>query len=669
MALPTKDKIMARRLNIDDRLVLPNKDESGVFQWALNNAGFTLVEGMVVVLDSAVEGQISVRTAVSSGTASSDDKDVWGVVASGSVPNLDKVLIQRIGHRGGDEAGTTVRGVRVDGTTDIAIGEWLGTGGLDDYSTGAIDSTTATTAFVGDGTTFTAAMVGRFLFFRENTGTITATAASTTITGSGSAFVAQMVGEWLQVANEEQRYKIASVTSTTVLVLSDPYQGSTAAGLSYTIQPDTIYEITAYTSATAITVNTAVQETMTVDRKYVITAPVAIDASSGKGGNFAMALEAYATNDSAGNIRAILDLPARLDVATAADASATTWGASDDLQIYWGTGDASNHAAVVGIGNTSQQIHITDVAAMATDWARTAGTHPELAIHSNTTPATDYVAIGNHDGTTATVDVVGGTTLNLNIAGTTEVILTGASLDLASADLQMQTGGQILDNSGLELVEFVAVGLATNGIRISNNSTGLNPIITNEGEADTGLTLAGWDGTTTEEILILDANATAVNELTIDNAATGAAPSIAATGGDTNISLTLTAKGTGVIQTTQPLTQERSINIDLDDTATVTVAQIMKGIADCIPTAAATFTLPTAALLVAGIANAQVGDSFSWFVNNASAGANTITVTAGASGTADGTMTVAQGVVRQFVFLLTNVTGAAETYSVWGIGT
>jgi len=309
---------MARRLYIDDRLVLPGKDESGVFQWALNNAGFTLVEGMIVVLDSAIEGQISVRTAVASGTASSDDKDVWGVVASGSAPNLDKVLIQRIGHRGGDVAGTTVRGVRVDGTTDIAVGEWLATGGLDDYSTGAIDSTTATTAFVGDGTTFAATMVGRFLFFRENTGDVTMTNDSTAVVSASTntAFLAQMVGEWFQVAGDTQRYKIASVTDTNNLVLADPYQGTTGTTVSFTIQPDTIYEITAYGSATAITVNTAIQETITTDRLYVITAPVAIDATLGKGGNFAMALEAYATNDSNGNIRAILETPARLDATT-----------------------------------------------------------------------------------------------------------------------------------------------------------------------------------------------------------------------------------------------------------------------------------------------------------------------------------------------------------------
>ena len=124
----------------------------------------------------------------------------------------------------------------------------------------------------------------------------------------------------------------------------------------------------------------------------------------------------------------------------------TTFQTGDDGNFYlgngvdvghrWSTGDASNHAYVIGIGDTSQQMHITDLGAIATDWARSAGTHPELAIHSNTTPITDYMAIGNHDGTTGNIDVVGGTTLALKIAGNTEASITAAGLVLpACSDL------------------------------------------------------------------------------------------------------------------------------------------------------------------------------------------------------------------------------------------
>ena len=134
-----------------------------------------------------------------------------------------------------------------------------------------------------------------------------------------------------------------------------------------------------------------------------------------------------------------------LEASSAADDVAVSWGTGTDAQILWSTGDASNHTWVFALDNTSQQIHITDVGAKASDWARTAGTHPELAIHSNTTPITDYLSLGNHDGTTASIDVVGGTTLDLDIAGTTALEITAAGVTPA--------GQMIMTNSDLETTE------------------------------------------------------------------------------------------------------------------------------------------------------------------------------------------------------------------------
>ena len=113
---------------------------------------------------------------------------------------------------------------------------------------------------------------------------------------------------------------------------------------------------------------------------------------------------------------------------------------------------------------------------------------------------------------------------------------------------------------------------------------------------------------------------------------------------------------------------EKMAQTALIGTATVTAAQLLTKVLDGTPTAAATYTLPTAALLVAAVANAKVGDSFIFVVNNKSAGANTITIAGGAGGTADGTLTVAQDVIRAFLVIITNVTAAAEAYFVYGLG-
>ncbi len=50
------------------------------------------------------------------------------------------------------------------------------------------------------------------------------------------------------------------------------------------------------------------------------------------------------------------------------------------------------------------------------------------------------------------------------------------------------------------------------------------------------------------EVIKTPATTSAVNEVTVTNAATGSAPSLAATGGDTNIDLNLVSKGSGVIK-------------------------------------------------------------------------------------------------------------------------
>lgn len=72
--------------------------------------------------------------------------------------------------------------------------------------------------------------------------------------------------------------------------------------------------------------------------------------------------------------------------------------------------------------------------------------------------------------------------------------------------------------------------------------------VANSGALTAGGTTAGIYDTNGNEEILFTATGSAVNELTIANAATGNAPVISTTGGDTNIGLTLTPKGTGAIK-------------------------------------------------------------------------------------------------------------------------
>ncbi|MCO6445181.1 MAG: tail fiber protein [Anaerolineae bacterium] len=104
----------------------------------------------------------------------------------------------------------------------------------------------------------------------------------------------------------------------------------------------------------------------------------------------------------------------------------------------------------------------------------------------------------------------------------------------------------------------VGDGVTIDGVLLKDSEVTTDTI--NEKTSDTGVTVDGvlLKDSTAEVTEIRDTNgnkslkitatASAVNELTIVNAATGDAPEIKASGGDTNISIKLTPKGTGTIQ-------------------------------------------------------------------------------------------------------------------------
>lgn len=96
-------------------------------------------------------------------------------------------------------------------------------------------------------------------------------------------------------------------------------------------------------------------------------------------------------------------------------------------------------------------------------------------------------------------------------------------------------------------VEDLAAGASIAGVEIvtvSGSQTLTNKTLTAPKFADGGF-IADANG---NEIVVLDTVTSAVNEITVANAATGAGPSISASGSDSNIDLLLVAKGTGVVK-------------------------------------------------------------------------------------------------------------------------
>lgn len=127
----------------------------------------------------------------------------------------------------------------------------------------------------------------------------------------------------------------------------------------------------------------------------------------------------------------------------------------------------------------------------------------------------------------------------------------------------------IADTNGNELIIVTATASAVNEVTLANAATGNGPTITASGETNVPVTLAakgtgavtlgqatsaGVDLAADQPIRDSSANelikftkaTTAVNEITVANAATGNGPSIISTG-ETNVALGLAGKGTGTV--------------------------------------------------------------------------------------------------------------------------
>lgn len=101
-------------------------------------------------------------------------------------------------------------------------------------------------------------------------------------------------------------------------------------------------------------------------------------------------------------------------------------------------------------------------------------------------------------------------------------------------------------------------------------------------------------------------------------------------------------------------------------TATLTAAQLFSRIGTSTPGAAASFTTPTAAALVAFQAGVSVGDSYELTVINLS-GANAITLVPGSGVTLVGSDEVATSSSGNFIIRFSNVTSSSEAVVIYRV--
>lgn len=185
---------------------------------------------------------------------------------------------------------------------------------------------------------------------------------------------------------------------------------------------------------------------------------------------------------------------------------------------------------------------------------------------------------------------------DLTVAGT----ITG-NVDITST-LKFGDGEAIVDTSGNEEIVFGVTASAVNEIKVTNAATGNAPEIAAQGgDTNVGLVLKG-KGTgaitlgsitssgvrllgdqpivdsSSNEYIKFSKTASAVNEITVINAATGGAPELNATGGDTDVSLKIAGKGAGSVMLRSTVLYKQGAPAAKTTSTTLTAAEIASGL-------------------------------------------------------------------------------------------
>ena len=118
---------------------------------------------------------------------------------------------------------------------------------------------------------------------------------------------------------------------------------------------------------------------------------------------------------------------------------------------------------------------------------------------------------------------------------------TGSPASIQAQGSDANVAFDLRDDNGNELLIFSAVASAVNEFTMVNAATGNAPVIRATGESNIGFQL---QDSNSNEVVIGASVASAVNEITVSNAATGNNPQVAATG-ETNVSIEVRSRGTG----------------------------------------------------------------------------------------------------------------------------
>lgn len=146
--------------------------------------------------------------------------------------------------------------------------------------------------------------------------------------------------------------------------------------------------------------------------------------------------------------------------------------------FHLSNGDATGKQLTLLLKTDYEVLHVASAADADTDWNVAAPTNPTVYVHSETTPATDYISL-SHDGTAGTITVAGGTlalngvtSLGLQVGGTEEVTLT-ATVFSPTTNAGNALGSTTLGWNGLHLGTATAINWANGEVTLTEAANSL----------------------------------------------------------------------------------------------------------------------------------------------------------------------------------------------------
>jgi hypothetical protein len=206
--------------------------------------------------------------------------------------------------------------------------------------------------------------------------------------------------------------------------------------------------------------------------------------------------------------------------------------------VYSGTGVAT----ALKVGTTSASVgnvQLTGNTVQATTGDLTLGTNIAFGSASNARTALGLGTMATQNS--GAVSITGGSITNVTFTGSFSGI---TSIEAGTFATSAAAAGVNLNGNTL-----AADGTDTN-IDINITPKGTGRTVVGALTATSPRVVTGVNDTNGNELLKVTATASAVNEMTLANAATGNGPTLSATGDDTNIDINITPKGTGEVNVT-----------------------------------------------------------------------------------------------------------------------